>query len=135
MLCLPHLAHAQAHEARRGELVLRSSTVASDRIDPATAAKHGIEPASDRGVLNVVLLRRGDTGERTLPASVSVSMQNLAGVRQDVPMWEVRENGWVSYIGSYSFLPREVVDFEVRASPAGGGPTLSVKFRERMWKR
>ncbi|MEO5661499.1 MAG: hypothetical protein ABIQ90_17150, partial [Polaromonas sp.] len=52
-------SQAQVHETRQGDYLLRSSTVASDRIDSATARRHGIEPAASRAVLNVLVLRRG----------------------------------------------------------------------------
>lgn len=128
-------ALAQVHEARRGDLVLRSSTVASDRINPATAGKHGIEPSPTRGVLNVTVLRGPDG--RTVPAEVAASSVNLAGIRQDIEMREVRADGRVSYVGSYDFLPREVIDFEITARPlrpANSRP-LSLKYRDRMWAR
>ncbi len=128
-------AVAQVHEARRGELVLRSSTVASDRINPATASKHGIEPFPTRGVLNVTVLR-GRNG-KTVPAEVAASSINLAGVRQDIEMREVRAGDRVSYVGSYDFLPREVIDFEITARPlwpANSRP-LTLKYRDRMWAR
>lgn len=123
----------QTHEVRRGELTLRSSTVSSDRIDPATAARHGIEPSARTAVLNVVLLR-GNARE-TVPAEVSATARSLAGVRQEIGLREVRENGRVSYLGSYDVLPREVIDLEVKAKPlrVEKPPTLVLRWRERMW--
>lgn len=123
----------QPYEVRRGDLTLRSSTVSSERIDPATAARHGIEPSARTSVLNVVLLR-GNARE-TVPAEVSATARSLAGVRQEIGMREVRENGRVSYIGSYDVLPREVIDLEVKAKPlqAEQPPTLVLRWRERMW--
>lgn len=128
-------AAAQPHEARRGDLVLRSSTVASDRIDPATARNHGIEPSPTRGVLNVVLLRGRE--ERTVPAEVRATAVSLSGVRQDIEMREVRANDRVSYMGTYDFLPKEVVDFEVAATPLRPAESrpLTLKHRDRMWAR
>lgn len=130
-------ASAQSHEVQHGEVVLRSSTVASDRIDPATARQHGIEPSPDRAVLNVILLSAGPGSPKTLPARVSASTRNLAGVRNEIEMREVREKGRVSYIGSYAFAPREVLDFEVTALPAGaaGQAPVTLRYRERMWAR
>ena len=48
-------AHAQAHEKRVGAYVLRSSTVASENIDAATARAHGIDPEPTLGVINVTV--------------------------------------------------------------------------------
>ena len=130
-LALPSLA--QTHEVRAGDLTLRSSTVSSERIDPATAARHGIEPAPGTAVLNVVVLR-GSAGE-TVPAEVSATARSLAGVRQEIGLREVRENGRISYLGSYDVLPREVIDLEVKARPlqAENSRALVLRWRERMW--
>jgi hydrogenase maturation factor len=131
------LAAAQAHEVRQGPYVLRSTTVASDRIDADTAKRHGIQPSPGRAVLNVVLLKNvQQEGQTTVPAQVKAISRNLAGVRNEIELQEVRENGRVSYLGSYEFLPREVFDFHVTAQPEGKGePTLSLAYRERMWSR
>jgi hypothetical protein len=128
-------AAAQPLEVRRGDLVLRSSTVSSEQIASAAAARHGIEPASNRAVLNVVLMRGKE--QQTVPAEVTASIRNLAGVRQSVDMREVRENERVSYIGTYEFLPREVVDVEIQARPLRPAKSrpLTLSYRERMWQR
>lgn len=133
LLAVAQPALAQSHEVRRGDLTLRSSIVSSERIDPATAARHGIEPSPGTAVLNVVLLR-GNARE-TVPAEVSATARSLSGVRQEIGLREVRENGRVSYLGSYDVLPREVIDLEVKAKPlqAERPPALVLRWRERMW--
>ena len=133
LLAFAQHSAAQTHEVRSGQYTLRSSTVSSERIDPATAARHGIEPSSKTAVLNVVVLR--GSARETVPAEVSATARSLAGVRQEIGLREVRENGRVSYLGSYDVLPREVVDFEVEARPlqAGKSPSLVLRWRERMW--
>jgi hypothetical protein len=52
-------------------------------------------------------------------------------------MKEVRTKDRVSYMGTYDFLPREVVDFEVVATPLRPEKSrpLSLKYRDRMWAR
>lgn len=130
------VAPAQPHETTQGDLTLRSSTVASGMIDKATADRHGIEQAPDVGVLNVLLARSGTGRLRPIPAEVNAEAWSLSGVRQKIDMREIREDGRVSYVGSYDFLPREVLDFRITARPldAGGGGTLSLAYRDRMWR-
>lgn len=128
-------AAAQPREIRRGDLVLRSSTVSSERVDPAAASRHGIEPAANRALLNVVLIR-GKAG-KTIPAEVTASARNLAGVSQKIEMLEVRENERVSYVGTYEFLPREVIEFKIEARPLQppNSRPLTLSYRERMWQQ
>jgi hypothetical protein len=130
-------ANAQPHETRRGELTLRASTVASGMIDPATAKRHGIERASDVGVLNVLVARSRGGVLHPVPAQVEAEAWSLSGVRQKIQMREVREEDRVTYLGSYDFLPREVIDFRISAVPLGqpATPALSLTFRDRVWPR
>ena len=126
-------AAAQPQEVSRGDYVLRSSTVLSTTIDPVTAREHGIERSSSRGVLNVVVQRRGKAASGNVPAQVTAFARNLAGMEREVPMREAKApNGWVSYIGTYEFAPREVLDFIVTARPRGSQTELSLKFRDRL---
>jgi hypothetical protein len=130
-------AWAQSHEVERGGVVLRSSSVASDRISPETARLHGINQSPDRAVINVVLLTDKPGMPATLPALVSVSTRSLSGDRTPIEMREVRANDRVSYMGSYVFSHREVLDFEVTAQPMGAPSQepLTLRYRERMWAR
>ena len=134
LACAACAVAAQPREVSRGDLVLRSSTVASERIDPATASRHGIEPAPNRAVLNVVLLR-GPKRE-AIAADVTALTRTLAGVRREIALKEVRENDRVSYVGSYEFLPKEVIDVEITARPLQPDQSrpLTLSYRERMWQ-
>ena len=126
-------AWAQAHEARSGSFVLRSSAVASQTFSASAAKAHGIKPAADRAVLNV-LVERTDGGTRTnVPATVQASVTNLAGIRRNVEMRRVVGNGMVSYLGTFDFLPREVLDFRIVATPEGSAAPIELIYRDRMW--
>ena len=130
---LPALAFGQAHQVREGSYTLRSSTVASTLIDPRTAHAHGIEPASDRMVLNVLVQRDERGRHRNVSARVHATASNLAGMPRDIPMREARaDNGDISYVGSFTHAPREVLDFAIRAEPQGTDQALSLHFRDRM---
>ena len=127
-------ALAQPHETTRQGFTLRSSTVASRNLDPATARRHGISPSPTRGVLNVVVLRKQGGSPRTVRADVRATARNLTGIENDIPMREVEQNGYISYVGSYRFAPREVVDFQIEARPRGSDTTLTLRYRDRLWR-
>ena len=130
---LPALAFAQAHIQRHGGYTLRSSTVASTAIDPRTARKHGIEPAADRAVLNVLVQRGEGRRLRTVPAEVRASARNLAGMERDIRLREARaDNGDISYVGTYTHAAHEVLDLTVHARPTGSNQQLSLRYRQRL---
>jgi hypothetical protein len=126
---------AQVHEESKGGYLVRSSTVKSTLIDPDAALSVGIAPAPDRAVLNVVVLGPGDRPiqERNMPAKVTVTMRRLTGKVEPVDMREVRVNNMVSYLGSYKFVPREILEFEIHAQPQGSTQDIRLAYSDRMW--
>lgn len=125
-------AMAQPHQVVRDGYALRASTVVSTALDPATARSHGIDPAPDRGVLNVVV-EKTTAARGNVSAKVSAVARNLAGMQREIPMREARSrNGMVSYVGAYDFAPREVLEFRIEAQPEGEAAELELEFRDRL---
>lgn len=127
-------AQAQSHVEKQGPYLLRSSSVSTMNLSADSARQHGIERADRRAVLNVVVQKVGE-GNRlsTVPADVKAQVKTLAGVVRDVDMTASRANGYVSYSGVYSYLPRQVMDITVSAKPEGAQETLKLTYRDRMW--
>lgn len=127
-------ALAQPHEAHADGYTLRSSTVRSTAISTSTALAHGIEPARNRAILNVVVQRQGGPAiGNNVPAAVQALVRNLAGMEREVPMRRAKApNGEMSYVGTFDFASREVLDFRVRARPQGAERDIELVYRERM---
>jgi hypothetical protein len=126
-------AHAQPHEKRVGAYVLRSSTVASENIDEATARLHGIKPEPTLGIINVMVAHVSGRVRENVPADVTVTATSLTGRRHHIDMRQVLENGRISYLGTYHFSPREVFDFRVAARPLHAKNAITLMYRDRMW--
>ena len=126
-------AWSQAHVSKEGPFSLRASTVSSETLPASTAKAHGIERDPRRGVLNVVILRKVGSGEKTLHGDVHAVARDLSGQKRDVDMREVQANGDVSYMGTYDFVRGEVIDFLIDAKPQGSERKLDLTFRDRMW--
>jgi len=127
------LAWAQAHESPSGPFVLRSSAVASESVSASTAKAHGIDPAPTRAILNVVLEETSGNGKTNVRATVNASAADLTGSKRSIAMRPAVDNGKVSYIGTFDFLPREVLDFRIVATPEAGGDPITLTYRDRMW--
>lgn len=132
-LALPSRAEGQTHEKSSDRFILRSSVVSSLSIPDASAKAAGIQRAANVGILNVTVLRKGSQLTETVPADVKAEAVDLAGARRLIRLNESRANGWVSYTGTFTFAPREVLDFHVSAQPAGGGQPLEMTYREQVW--
>lgn len=126
-------AWAQSHEQASARHVLRSSVVSTFSIPEASAAAHGIQRAADRAILNVTVLKKGSQLMETVPAKVQAHAISLAGSRRDIKMTETKAGDWVSYTGTFTFAPREVLDFTIVAEPVADGEKLELRYRERVW--
>jgi hypothetical protein len=129
------VAFAQSHIEERGDHVLRASTVSASNLPDAMREEHSIPTDPNTAVLNVVVQRKADGATRNVPARIEVEARNTLGAPTPVEMREVVANGMVSYLGVYSFLPREVLDFRITAQPKGSDETVTLEFRDRLGRR
>lgn len=127
----PGRAGPPVHVSEFGPYTLRASAIGSEVLPPGTAERHDIDRAADRGVLNLVILERRDGRQVTVPATVTASKDNLLGQNEEIAMREVRENGRVSYLGSFGFAPLRNLRFTITARPAGSSDTLRIEFEDR----
>ncbi|HEX5737776.1 MAG TPA: DUF4426 domain-containing protein [Hydrogenophaga sp.] len=126
------IAQAQPHVVQEGTFTLRSSVVNSETLPEETAQRHGITPGPHTAVLNVVVLKDIDGEQWPVAANVSVTRTTLAGVQRDIELRAVEAQGRVSYLGSFDFVPREVLDFAITARIDPASPVLRLNYRERM---
>jgi hypothetical protein len=124
-------ARAQTHQSTSGRCTLRSSTVDSSSIAVSIAAKRGFSPAADLAIVNVTVTCKGRPGNGTVAADINVSRADLVGTKEPVEMHVDRQNGYVSYYGTYRHLPGQVVRLAVAAGPGGGSPRISLAYRHR----
>lgn len=131
-VCSAPPALAQPHEQQFGDYVVRASTTSALSLPTVVREQHRIPSTGQHAVLNVIVQDRGDRGLVNGRASIVVRAHNLMGNPTSIEMREVVENGFVSYLGVYEFLPREVLDFTVTVTPAGSTRELVLKFRDRL---
>lgn len=125
----------QAHEHTAAGYTVRASTVRAQELPQRSLQTHGIASTPDTAVLNVTVQRGSGKALTNVRADVKAEARNLVGVVTPVPMREITENGLVSYLGVYQFLPNEVLDFRVSARPVGVDHTLELRFRDRLRTR
>ena len=125
---------AQAQAARQpaelqvGDVRIHASLAPTASLDAAVAGRYGIEPGRDVQLL-LVGVRRGPVhDEASLPARVEVRVRDLRGVRQDVPMREVRADGFVDYVGSVRVAPPDTLAFEVAVRRDGADAPDVLRF-------
>ncbi|MBA4264928.1 MAG: hypothetical protein C0453_07600 [Comamonadaceae bacterium] len=126
------VAQAQPHAVQDGDFTLRSSVVSSLSIAEDTARSHGITPGEHTAVINVMVQKNVDGAQWPVAANVRATRTSLAGVQRDISLREVEAQGRVTYLGTFDFVPREVLDFAITAHVDPASPVLNLSFRERM---
>jgi hypothetical protein len=126
---------AQPHIQTEGDYVVRASTVSANVLPRAMREQYGIPATSNTAVLNVTVRRKSNGALINVPAELEVRARNLLGVETPVQMQTVVANDLVSHMGTYQFLPREVLDFEITAQPEGAEQAISLQFRDRLGRR
>jgi hypothetical protein len=128
-------ALAQAHQTTSGACTLRSSTVDSRSIPASVATRRGFSRAADLAIVDVTVSCKGRPGNGTVAADIEVTRADLAGTKESVEMHLDRQNGYVSYYGTYSYLPGQVVRLAVTAIPARGARRLTLTYQHRFTAR
>ena len=123
---------AQAHQKTVGDLTLRASTVSADSLPSSVLQRHEIARGAGKALLNMTVMQTSGGVQRNIAARVEVEARNAGGISTSVEVREVVENGMVTYLGVYDFLPREVIDFRVSARPLDSERSIRLQFRDRM---
>lgn len=125
-------ANAQDHAVTQGDYTLRSSLVASTALPDATLKANGFDAASDKGLLNVVVLQGHGERREPVAARVDARMRDLMGMSHRIDMREVRDNDRISYFGMVDHAPGEAMTFEIEATPQGSDKPLKLTYQDRL---
>lgn len=121
------------HVSEFGRYTLHANAISSEFLPATTAKQHGIDQASDRGILNLVILERQGKRQVTVRAKVTASKVNQLGQREEIEMRAIEANGRVSYLGTFGFAPLHNFRFTITVLPAGAGAgePLKIEFEDR----
>jgi hypothetical protein len=130
----------QAQEVTRasfetfGDHVVHFNAQPTTMLPPEVARAFGIRRSGNRAMLNITVLRRGDTeGSTPVTADVSISANNLLGQLKDVRIRELREGDAIYYIGEVTVANEEIITFNVSVRPEGVDTPHEFKFRQQFY--
>lgn len=111
---------SQSAILRTGNLTIRASAVPTSALGAAVASEYGIQ-RSDDTVLLLVALREGpEAREVSVPAQVRVTVTDLSGQRQELPMRELRSGDLLDYIGTVDVSAPDTLRFDLQIVREGG---------------
>lgn len=132
-MLVPAMAPAQQAE-EFGDYIAHYNALNTNLLPPEVASAFGIQRSSNRALLNVAVLRRGDgEADSAVAAVVEASARNLTGQRRDIEMTEMRDGDAIYYIGTFRVHREETMDFSIRIQPEGASRAHEFTFRQQFF--
>lgn len=112
-------AYAEEHLAVVGDLELHVEAVPTTALTPEAARNYRVEPAADRGLLVVTLVKNAKGHAAAVPGQVYAGALTQSNFLINIPVREVREGKAVYYLGEFRLTPPDTLRFLVNANVAG----------------
>lgn len=118
-----------------GDYELHFNAVRTDMLPAEVARAYGIQRSTNRVMLNVTVLHKeaANAPRRPVEAAVQVDAYNLNGQLKNLEMRRVSEGEAIYYIGEVSIGGREILVFDIAATPEGGSAPFEVKFKREFY--
>lgn len=128
LLSLPIAAQAQQSD-RFGDYEIHYSAIPTGMLNDQVAGEYGIVRSRTRGMVMVTILRDG----QAVSGQVDILARDENDKLTEIGAQRVREDGWVSYVGTFPIEAGDALTFEIKVNPHAGGETYPVAFRQTFY--
>src|SRR4249919_1219939 len=113
-----------------GEVTIRATALQTAALTPEVASRYGIS-RGDRTVMLLVGVRQGpEMQETALPATITATVTNLSGQRQQIALRELRSGDLLDYVGTVETSLPDTLRFDLTIVRAGGASSTMQFTRE-----
>lgn len=114
-----------------GDYVVHYNAFNSSSLSPEIAKRYGLIRGANQGVVNIVVLNKGDGRDKAAVAKVEGSVRNLLSQRANLSFKEVRDGEAIYYLAGYRFDDQDTLVFDLQLTPEGANP-LQLEFNQLM---
>ncbi len=119
-----------------GGYLLHVNALGTNQLPPEVAQSAGIVRSDNRGMLNVVILKKLEAREdQPWAGAVEVAAANLAGQFRSIDMRKVTEQDAIYYIGEFAVSNQETLVFDIDVVPENETRRLAVRFTKQFYTR
>ena len=106
----------------------------TDTLTPQVAKAYQIQRSSNRGLLNVSVIKEapGTTGT-SIPARVSAKILTLTGQQIPLSMREIRDTGALYYIGEFPVHEGQTLNFAIQVIPQGRKEPIRIRMDQQFF--
>lgn len=125
LVIFPMLANAQQSE-RFGDYEIHYSALPTGMLNDSIAQQYGIVRSRTRGMIMLTVMR----DNQAVPARIDVLARDPDDNLREIPARQVKDDNWVSYVGTFAINAGEPLIFEVDVRPHAGGGPFEIAFRQ-----
>ena len=114
----------QADTVMAGDYTVHFTVISSLNIPPNVAQAHDITRSKSRLVLNVSVIKEGESG----PAMVKGQVSNLLNQLSQLDFIEVQETSAVYYLATTIAGERDTLRYDLEVLPDGHSDTIKVRY-------
>ena len=119
-----------------GGYLLHVNALGTNQLPPEVAQSAGIVRSDNRGMLNVVILKKLEASEdQHWAGAVKVAAANMAGQFRSIDMRMVTEQDAIYYIGEFAVSNQEILVFDIDVVPENETRRLAVRFTKQLYTR
>ena len=128
---------ASRNYAEFSDYVVHVNGMSTVSLTPEIAANYGITRSENRGMINVVVLRKtAEVGMDTpVAAAIQLTAANLTAQVKPVKLTEVRDGASIYYLGVVSADRLETINFDMNIRPEGASRNLQVRYTHQFYTR
>ncbi len=132
LFCLPAFAFAE-NSLTIGNYIVHYNALSTESLPPSVAKAYGITRSTNRGLLNISVLKKG-SGFEGVEADIKVSATNLTGQLRSIKLRKIKEQNAVYYISVFSVANEETLDFSIDVTTKEN-QTGNIKMRQQFFTK
>lgn len=118
-----------------GDYIVHFNALPTDQIPPDVAGTYGITRSKNRAMLNISIIKHSAGGGLGTPTAgtVKATATNLTGQFKSTTVREIREGEAIYYIAVVPVANREVLTFNIEATPENESEPLAIRFQKQFF--
>ena len=119
-----------------GDYVLHFNALTTDQLTAEVASNYGIPRSKSTAMLNITIIRKepGTLGQ-AVTGTVTTKTTNLTGQLKNLELRPLTVGDAIYYVGSLQVADREVLVFDIEATPDGETSPMTVRFQQQFYTR
>ncbi|WP_026340611.1 DUF4426 domain-containing protein [Thioalkalivibrio sp. ALJT] len=119
---------ASANEAEFDNYVVHYNVINTTFLSPEVARAYDVRRSSNRAMVNISVMERGEEGMQAVSADVSGTTTNMNDQMRSLRFREVRDGDAIYFLSEVTVRSGETLDFVIDILPAGSERELPVRF-------